>query len=61
MLTTFTPKQFKTKHGTPYLKEPGVIPLAHTAAIHDFLPMQDFLDEFDEELEFKEYFIVPTF
>lgn len=49
---------FKTLHGIPYLKEPGVVLIGQPAV--DIRGMKAFLNQFDSELKFGEYIDDPT-
>ncbi len=51
------PKVFKTKKGTLYLQEPGVVMVAHTQT--NLSGMRKFLQGFDKSLEFPKYLDDP--
>lgn len=57
-LPKFHSPVFHTVAGTPYLKEAGVIMIAHTTT--DLSGVADFLDGFDESLGFDDYLSDPT-
>lgn len=52
------PQVFHTEHGTPYLKEPGLVLI--TAPATNLSGMQGFLDGYDPEYSFSEYLDDPV-
>lgn len=54
----FHPEVYKTKNGTPYLKDPGVVLIGLTLV--DLRDVQPFLDGFDSELEYNQYLQDPV-
>lgn len=60
-MTTAGPSVFETANGTPYLKEAGVVLLAHTILADSVREnLECFLDGFDDALGFADYVDDPT-